>query len=69
MKSIKIAEGITLTATEATIATYEAERADAEWRRKAIAWLDAHSIGDPDFSDIFKDVYGVRPRWMASGLA
>ena len=63
MKTIVIADGITLTATDATIAQYERECADIAWEREAIAWLNSHSMDDPDYSDIFKDVYGVRPRW------
>ena len=62
MKTIVIAAGITLTATAATIAQYERECADIAREREAIAWLDSHTMDDPDYSDIFKDVYGVRPR-------
>ena len=63
MKSIVIAAGITLTATAATIAAYEAECKAIKAEREAREWLNSHKPGDPDYSDIYKDVYGVRPRW------
>lgn len=33
------------------------ERVDDDLR----AWLRSHDPSDPEYSDIFKDVYGVRP--------
>ena len=63
MKSIVIAAGITLTATAATIAAYEAECKAIKAEREAREWLASHQPGDPEYSDVFKDVYGVRPRW------
>ena len=70
MKTITIIEGVTLTATQSTIDTYLAEVARAEARKKAAeaeaelrAWLrDPANYADPLYSDIYKDVYGVRPR-------
>jgi hypothetical protein len=71
MKTITIIEGITLTATQSTIDAFRAEVARAEARRqeaakraKLAAWLrDPANFADPLYSDIYKDVHGVRPRW------
>ena len=71
MKTITIIEGITLTATQSTIDRYLAEVARAEARRqeaaeraKLAAWLaDPANWHDECYSDIYKDVHGVRPRW------
>lgn len=35
------------------------ERIDRELRE----WLRTADHSDPEYSDIFKDVYGFRPRW------
>ena len=64
MKRIEIAEGITLTATQSTIDAYEREKRAAEAEAELIQWLattDPHTEG---YSDVYKDVYGVRPRWL-----
>ena len=71
MQTITIIEGVTLTATQSTIDRYLAEVARAEARRqeaaeraKLAAWLaDPANWHDECYSDIYKDVYGVRPRW------
>lgn len=71
MKTITIIEGVTLTATQSTIDRYLCEVARAEARRqeaaehaKLVAWLaDPANWHDECYSDIYKDVYGVRPRW------
>lgn len=63
MKTITISEGITLTASKAVIDAYGREVREAEWERETIEWLNTHDITDPDYSDIFKDIYGIRPRW------
>lgn len=65
MKTITITEGIRLTATAATIATYEDEcREIAEWKRDCELLARAAEVGDWDFySDLHKDMYGFRPRW------
>ena len=71
MKTIAIAEGITLTASRSTIDRYFAEVAAAEARkaqqaeeRKLREWLrNPANWDDPCYSDIYKDVHGVRPRW------
>ena len=71
MKTITIIEGITLTATRSTIDRYlaevaeaEAERHDLEVEMKLRRWLaDPANRHDECYSDIYKDVYGVRPRW------
>lgn len=69
MKTIAIIEGVTLTATQSTINAFRAEMARAEARRrqaaehaKLAAWLrDPANFADPLYSDIYKDVHGVRP--------
>ena len=71
MKTIEIANGIRLTATQSTIDTYlaevakaEAERLALEEERKILRWLaDPANRADPLYSDIYKDVHGFRPRW------
>lgn len=69
MKTIEIANGITLTATDATIATYEAERKAIEdemffERQLREEEAVARATGDWSvYSDLYKDMYGVRPRW------
>ena len=64
MKTIEIANGIRLTATNATIAAYEREVREAQELRKTIAWLHTPEAREcPEYSDIYKDVYGFRPRW------
>ena len=67
MKQIIIIEGITLTATQSTIDTFLAEKREAEWEARARAWLrDPANESDPLYSDIYKDVHGIRPRWLYS---
>lgn len=70
MQTIIIAEGITLTATQSTIDAYEAELAAIEAERREAQqlyelWqvLQTMERSDPLYSDLYKDVYGVRPRW------
>lgn len=71
MTTITIIEGITLTATQSTIDAYLIEKADAEAERlerevemKLRRWLaDPANRHDECYSDIYKDVYGFRPRW------
>ena len=64
MKTITIIEGVTLTATQSTIDRYLAEKREAEALAELTAWLaDPANFADPLYSDIFKDVHGVRPRW------
>lgn len=71
MKTIIIIEGVTLTATQSTINAYLIEKADAEAERlerevemKLRRWLaDPANRHDECYSDIYKDVYGFRPRW------
>lgn len=71
MTTITITEGITLTATQPTINAYLIEKADAEAERlerevemKLRRWLaDPANRHDECYSDIYKDVYGFRPRW------
>lgn len=64
MKTITIIEGVTLTATQNTIDRYFAEAAEAENEARLLAWLaDPANRYSEEYSDIYKDVYGVRPRW------
>ena len=63
MKTITIIEGVTLTATQSTIDTYLAEKREAEVLAELTAWLaDPANRYSEEYSDIYKDVYGVRPR-------
>lgn len=46
-------------------AEWEREAEEARWLEETIAWLDDPSNWqDESYSDIFKDVYGFRPRFM-----
>ena len=60
MKTITIIEGVTLTATQSTIDAFLAEKREAE----LTAWLaDPANRYSEEYSDIYKDVHGFRPRW------
>ena len=64
MKTITIIEGVTLTATQSTIDAFLAEKREAEVLAELTAWLaDPANRYSEEYSDIYKDVYGVRPRW------
>ena len=64
MKTITIIEGVTLTATRSTIDRYLAEKREAEALAELKAWLaDPANRYSEEYSDIYKDVYGFRPRW------
>jgi hypothetical protein len=64
MQTIIIIEGVTLTATRSTIDRYLAEKREAEVLAELTAWLaDPANRYSEEYSDIFKDVYGFRPRW------
>jgi len=64
MQTIIISEGITLTATPSTIDAYKRDVRKAQRERELIAWLATPAARKcPEYSDIFKDVYGFRPRW------
>ena len=64
MKTITIIDGVTLTATQSTIDRYFAEVAEAENEARILAWLaDPANRYSEEYSDIYKDVHGVRPRW------
>lgn len=69
MFTITLAEGVTLTATRSTlnrlyseIDTERHEAHAAEVERELADLLGTMSPSDPEYSDIYKDVYGVRPR-------
>ena len=71
MKTITIIEGVTLTASVATLNAYLIEKADIDVERlereeemELLRWLaDPANHSDPLYSDIYKDVHGFRPRW------
>ena len=64
MKTITIIEGVTLTATQPTIDAFLAEKREAEILVELTAWLaDPANRYSEEYSDIYKDVHGVRPRW------
>ena len=64
MKTITIIEGVTLIATQSTINAYLAEKREAEVLAELTAWLaDPANRYSEEYSDIYKDVHGVRPRW------
>lgn len=49
---------------ELCLHSLEEYKADEEWRSETIAWLATpEAKEDVNYSDIFKEVYGVRPRW------
>jgi len=58
-----IISGVTLTLTATTAATLRAEIREAEIEAQLQEALRTMKPGDPDYSDIYKEVYGVRPRW------
>ncbi len=63
MQTITLIEGVTLTATQSTIDAYLKETREIQRRREAIEWLKRHDASDELYSDVYKDVYGVRPRY------
>ena len=64
MQTITIIEGVTLTATQSTIDRYLVEKREAEVLAELTAWLaDPANRYSEEYSDIYKDVHGVRPRW------
>lgn len=64
MQTIEINANITLIASEKVVKAFLAEKQDMEWEAWATEWLaNPENWDDPCYSDIFKDVYGVRPRW------
>ena len=64
MKTITIIEGVKLTASQNTINRFLAEKREAEVLAELTAWLaDPANRYSEEYSDIYKDVYGFRPRW------
>lgn len=64
MNTIIITEGVTLTATQSTIDTFLREEREVARERSLIEWLATPEAQEcPEYSDVYKDVYGVRPRW------
>lgn len=62
MQSITICKGVTLIATKSTIDAYMRELRELELKRELREGLGSHDITDELYSDVFKDMYGVRPR-------
>ncbi len=58
-----VISGVTLTLTATTAATLRREIAEDRAERKLHETLRAMKPGDPNYSDIYKEVYDVRPRW------
>ena len=56
-------KGVRCVLTTETAAEIEREMREIERDREAREWLNSHDITDELYSDIFKDVYGFRPRW------
>lgn len=70
MFTITLTEGVTLTVSRSTLdrlyAEIDSERREAhaaEVERELADLLGTMSPSDPEYSDIYKDVYGVRPRF------
>ena len=74
MKTIVLCSGVSLSASLSTIARVEREQredAKARARRERVEarerelrdWLRTHDRSDELYSDIYKYLYGVRPRW------
>lgn len=63
MKTITIIAGVTATLTDRAARAYERELREEQAHRELLQWLAAHDKSDELYSDIYKDVYGVRPRW------
>lgn len=62
MVTFKIADGVTCTTSRAVYDRFCAERREAQALAQAEAWLsDPANADSADYSDIYKDVYGVRP--------
>lgn len=78
MKKIEISRNVTLTISEGTLhylnfvkcleiedwGERQRRRLEEEaWERETFAWLnDPRNRNDVNYSDIYKDLYGVRPR-------
>ena len=63
MVTFKIADGVMCTASRAVYDRFCAERREAQVMADLMAWLsDPANADSADYSDIYKDVYGVRPR-------
>lgn len=63
MKTI-IIHGVSCTLSLETIAQYERECEEIRIEREAREWLaDPANRNLPEWSDVYKDLYGFRPRW------
>jgi len=63
MKTI-IINGVSCTLSDRTIAQYERECEEIRYEREAREWLADPANRDlPEWSDVYKDLYGFRPRW------
>lgn len=63
MKYFTIAENVTIIASKSTIKTIKKEMKDLQAERAALDWLEDHDPSDTEYSYLFKDLYGFRPRW------
>ena len=64
MVTFEVVSGVTCTASEAVYDRFVAECREAQIQAQLEAWLaDPANEDSESYSDIFKDVYGVRPRW------
>lgn len=68
--TVEVAQNVTVTYFEdgeyaRQFAEEEAEQArideEYEIEKELRAWLRTHDASDPEYSDIYKDVYGFRP--------
>ena len=63
MVTFEVVSGVTCTASQAVYDRFLADRRNAEIDAELSAWLANPANADSEsFSDIFKEVYGVRPR-------
>ena len=62
MKTIVIS-GVTLVLSDRTLSTLRREQEEDRRELELRLSLLAMDGSDPEYSDIYKDLYGVRPRW------
>ena len=63
MITFTICSGVTVTASRAVYNRFCAERREAQVMADLMAWLaDPANADSADYSDIYKDVHGIRPR-------
>ncbi len=67
-KTVEIITDVTVTYFEDSdfaefLYEMEVEKRDREIEEELLEYLATHSPEDEDYSDIYKEVYGVRPRF------